>query len=274
MSLTKNVFSIALLSLTTSLAAQAVELCHVANAGFLIKGENASVLVDGLMQEDVYEGRFALPSSDMYDEMINKTGLFKDLKLILSTHRHADHFDPKATVEHLRATNDVRYGITAEALKTLEANGLQDSDRERLFVVEDGTQSTYSHGGIDIRTFDVDHGPNAPQNVGYLVTVDDVSFFHTGDINTSREQLAEAGVTNLEVDALIIPFWFGLRDVNQLKTISESWKVGTMVPTHFHAIHQPWMNQFGGLDGLKQSIAETFEGALISTEEGECTPIG
>lgn len=273
MSLNKNAFSVAVLTISASFSAQAVELCHVANAGFLIKGENASVLVDGLMQEDVYEGRFALPSIGMYEEMLNKTGLFKDLKLVLSTHRHADHFDPKATVRHLRATNDVRYGLPTETLSTLEANGLQDSERARLFVIEDGPQSSFSHGGIDVQTFDVDHGPNAPQNVGYRVTVDGVSFFHTGDINTSREQLAEAGVTNLNVDALIIPFWFGLREESQRAAISESWNVGTMVPTHFHATHQPWMEQFGGLEGLKKTIGETYEGSIISTVEGECTPI-
>ena len=274
MSLKKIAFSVATLSVSTSFSASAVDLCHVANAGFLIKGENASVLIDGLMQEDHYEGRFALPSTEMYDEMVNKTGLFKDLKLVLSTHRHGDHFDPKATVQHLRATDDVRYGVAAETIPTLKANGLQESEQERLHVVEDGPQSSFSYGGVDVQTFDVDHGPNAPQNVGYRVTVDGVSFFHTGDINTTREQLAEAGVTDIEVDALIIPFWFGLQNVDQQQTISASWKVGTMVPTHFHAIHQPWMGQFGGLEGLKNTIAETFDGAIINTIEGECTPIG
>ena len=81
MSWIKNTISVALLAAATSWSAQAVELCHVANAGFLIKGKNASVLIDGLMQEDQYEGRFALPSKPMFEEMVGKTGIFGDLKL-------------------------------------------------------------------------------------------------------------------------------------------------------------------------------------------------
>lgn len=253
--------------------ASAAELCHVANAGFLIKGESVSVLLDGLMEEDQYEGRFALPSEQMLADMMNKTGLFSDLALVLSTHRHGDHFDPKATLQHMRATEGVRYGVPAGAVATLEANGLRDAERERLFVVEDGPQGAFNFKQIQVDTFDVDHGPNMPQNVGYRVTVDGVSFFHTGDISATRAQLSEAGLDNLDVDALIIPFWYGFQNAEQRASMESSWNFKTIVPTHFSPTPAPWMEQFGGLDGVKKNVADGFERAVINTEEGKCTPI-
>lgn len=260
-----------LLLLTPSV--YAVDLCHVANAGFLIKGENASVLIDGLMVEDQYDGRFALPSDEMVGSMMAKSDLFENLAIVASTHRHGDHFDPKATLQNLRKTEGVRYAVPEDALPTLEANGMEDADRNRLFVVEDGPQNSFEHAGVLVETFDVDHGPSMPQNVGYRVTVDNVSFFHTGDINASRSQLSAAGVNALPVDVLIIPFWYGLQDPAQQQTMRDSWAYRRIAPTHFNPKPQPWMERFGGLEGVKTLVANTHEGALISTREGECTTI-
>lgn len=251
----------------------AVDLCHVANAGFLIKGDTASVLIDGLMVEDQYEGRFALPSDEMVGSMMTKSGLFENLAIVASTHRHGDHFDPKATLQNLRETEGIRYALPEDAISTLEANGITDAERNRLFVVEDGPQSSFEHAGVRVETFDVDHGPNMPQNVGYRITVDDVSFFHTGDISASRAQLSASGVNALPVDVLIIPFWYGLQNPEQQQTMRESWTYNRIAPTHFNPKPQPWMERFGGLEGVKKLISETHEDALISTQEGECTTI-
>ncbi len=264
--------SVLVLGLVTS-HASAVELCHVANAGWLIKGNNASVVIDGLMQEDQYEGRFALPSEKMLGDMIDKTGLFEDLTYVLSTHRHGDHFDPKATIRQIRNTSGVHYGVPADAIATLAANGLTEVELERVTAIADGPQSTFDKDGVVVQTFDVDHGPNQPQNVGYRVTVDGVSFFHTGDINTSRAQLASAGINSLPVNALIMPFWYGFQNPEQRAAIDASWDYETVVLTHFNPEPQPWMQRFGGMDGVQASIKESFEKALVVTEEGKCASI-
>lgn len=251
-------------------AVQAIEVCHVANAGFLLKGKDASVLIDGLMVEDHYDGRFALPSHEMHDQIINRTDLFENLSVVASTHRHGDHFDPNATLELLRTNIEVSFVYPEDTLATLTESGLTDEEAKRITAVPDNQRSSYSYGDISVETYDVDHGPNMPQNVGYRITIDGVSVFHTGDINASREQLSSNGLNTNPVDVLLIPFWYGLNDDTQRAAIDETWAYKTIVPTHFSAKAAPWMEQFGGFGQLKETVAKTYPNAVIIAEEGQC----
>lgn len=269
----KGAIAATALMLAGSSGAGAVEICHVANAGFLIKGEDTAVLIDGLMEEDVYDGQFALPSAETLKNMFERTGDFENLSLVLATHRHGDHFDPKATVRHLRATEGVRYVVPADTIPALEAQGLTDSDRGRLILIEDATRTDRTHDAVRIETFDIDHGPDMPQNVGYRVTVDGVSFFHTGDINSERPQLEAAGLTALEVDALIIPFWYPIMSEERLAAVKASWSPGMLVATHFNPTPPAWMAQFGGLEGVQETIRDAFGEVLFLTEEGGCRTV-
>ena len=251
----------------------AAEICHVANAGFVIKGETVAVLIDGLMEEDVYEGRFALPSAEALKAMNERTGDYQNLSLVLATHRHGDHFDPKATIRHLRTTSEVHYVLPAEALAALEANGLRADEQSRITFIEDSVRTDQTMQGVRIESFDVEHGEGMPQNIGYRVTVDGVSFFHTGDINATREQLAAAGITGLEVDVLIMPFWYTLSAPEQLAAVKESWTARIMMPTHFNPTPPAWMARFGGLEGVQAKISAEFDKTVFLTEEGACETI-
>ncbi|WP_262696353.1 MBL fold metallo-hydrolase [Kordiimonas aquimaris] len=252
---------------------QTTEICHVANAGFLVKGEKTSVLIDGLMIEDQYEGRFALPSQETQEQMMKRTNLYDNLSVVVATHLHGDHFDPKATVAHLRTNPTVNYVLPADTLSSLEANGLTQEEQSRITFAPDNTQSSYNFDGVTVEVYDIDHGPNMPQNNGYRISVDGKSVFHTGDINTTRDQLSGSGVNALAVDALLIPFWFGMNDNEQRATIDESWSYTRIVPTHFSAKPAAWMEQFGGFGKLKQAAAAAFDNAVIVANEGECTKL-
>lgn len=266
----KTATFIGLMALAANTPAYAVELCHVANAGFLIKGENASVLVDSLMVEDHYEGRFALPSDDNVKSMMARTGDYAGLKLVLSTHRHGDHFDPKATIRHLRANPEMRYIYPADALPTLTTNSLTADEKQQITFVPAGPPQTYRFDDIAVESFDIDHGPNMPQNVGYRITLEGTSVFFTGDISANRDSLATSGVTALQVDALVIPFWYGMDDEPQRAAMGESWSYSTIVPTHFQARTAPWMAQYGGPDGVKQAVHDNTANSVIIADENQC----
>lgn len=265
-----NRFAVALGLVTLSTPTLAVDVCHIANAGTLIKGENASVLIDGLIREDQYDGQFHLPSPDMQKAMFERTGLFENLKIVLTTHRHGDHFDANAIRQHMDDVDGVTYVMPEEAKNMLAALSPSEDQMKNVIGIPDAKQSALTVDGVLVEAYDIDHGPNQPQNTGYRVTIDGKHFFHTGDMSASREQLAEAGVNNLDVDGLIIVFWYGMEDERRA-AISESWNAKTILPTHFGAKPAPWMEQFGGPDGLKDTIEKSYPNAVVHRTEGECT---
>lgn len=266
----KNTLLASIAVICAPFTANAVEVCHIANAGTLIKGETASVLIDGLILEDQYDGQFHLPSPAMQKAMFEKTGLFETLKLVIATHRHGDHFDATAMRQHMNETDDVQYVLPAEAVEGVKALNPSPVQMDRIYSVPDDTQMEWTIDGIKVEAFDIFHGPNQPQNTGYRITVDGKRFFHTGDISASREQLETAGINELEVDGLLIVFWYGM-DEDRKAAMTKSWKAEKILPNHFSAKSAPWMEQFGGPDGVMNMVENSYPNAIVHRREGECT---
>jgi L-ascorbate metabolism protein UlaG (beta-lactamase superfamily) len=94
--------------LAVSLAAQqnnqpaptdnAPQITYVANEGFLIQAGGKKVLVDAL-----FEGTkdYLAPSQELLTRMTEGSGPFADVDILLVTHPHDDHFNPKLVVGFL-----------------------------------------------------------------------------------------------------------------------------------------------------------------------------
>lgn len=217
-------------------SAAPVKLCHIANAGFIAEGKAAAVLFDSARLTDEYNGAFALPSQSLMQSLTAGTGAFSKVKVALVSHRHNDHFDANATLEHLRGDADVEYIMPPEAYALLEEAGLSALESKRVHSVLppwEGGPIVLEIAGIRIEAYRVDHGPNRPQNIGYRVQIDGMTFFHTGDISASGESLRKAGLAATPVDVMLLAYWYGDSDAAQNKAIYEAWQIGTVVPMHF-----------------------------------------
>jgi len=227
---------IAVTVLGTSASAEPVKLCHIANAGFIAEGKSAAVLFDAARATDEYGGSYAMPSQDLMQQLITGTGAFSKVKLALVSHRHNDHFDAGATLAHLRADTDVEYIMPPEAFALLQEAGLTEDEAKRVHSVLppwEGGPMVLEIAGMRVEAYRVDHGPNRPQNVGYRVHIDGMTFFHTGDISASAESLRKAGLAATPVDVMLLAYWYGDSDAAQNKAIYEAWEIGTVVPMHF-----------------------------------------
>ena len=217
-------------------SAGSVKLCHIANAGFIAEGKNAAVLFDAARMRDEYGARFVMPSGDLMQDLTAGSGAFSKVKLALVSHRHNDHFDQSATLAHLRADLDVEYIMPPEAYDLLVAAGLSEVEATRVHSVLppwEGGPVVRNIAGMRIEAYRVDHGPNRPQNVGYRVLLDGMTFFHTGDISASAESLRKAGLVATPVDVMLLAYWYGDADTAQNKAIFDAWEIGTTVPMHF-----------------------------------------
>jgi len=258
-------------------AADGVKLCHIANAGFLLEGRDTAVLFDAARVADEYDGEYGLPSARLMQELTPGTGAFAKVKLALVSHNHNDHFDPTATLAHLRADADVTYMMPPEAFDMLKEVGLTEAEEARAKAVLppwEGGPLDYDLNGVKVRAYRVDHGPNRPQNIGFHVTVDGVSFFHTGDIIASAESLRKAGLSHTPVDVMLMPFWYGLGDDAQMQAVEDAWDVGTMVPMHLPPGARDWMNQFGGHAEFLDLLYGQWPGSVRLTQEMACHTFG
>jgi len=251
--------------LSAPLQADGVKLCHIANAGFLAEGKTAAVVFDAARSTDAYEGRYIMPSSALMADLSAGTGAFSKVKVALVSHRHNDHFDAAATLAHLRGDADVEYIMPPEAYDELKEAGLTAAEEERVHSVlppwEKGPL-TLNIAGVKVEAYRVDHGVNRPQNIGYRVTIDGMSIFHTGDINASEESLRKAGLNSTPVDVMLLAYWYGMNNSAQNKAILGVWDIGTVVPMHY--------GSFSQREKLIERIQASWPGSLRLTGEMDC----
>ena len=92
-------------------------ICHIANAGFWITNGEKSVLIDALLAEGL-EG-YAKPSDNLEIAMEKGHVPFENVALVFTSHYHADHFNPAATLRHMAANPDAHYVLPPQALEML-----------------------------------------------------------------------------------------------------------------------------------------------------------
>ncbi len=227
--------------------AQQAEICHVANAGFFITdGKGNSLLLDAVMGTGLkgYEA----PTAETNLQIEEGTDRFESVDLVLATHFHDDHYMGNAVSNHMAHNPETKYLIPVQAQEELS----DGADKSRI-LNEEITQSSkhsFTVGGITVDAYGIDHGASYPiENVGYHITIGGKTFFHPGDMSTTREQLTEAGLNKLPVDYLLLPFWHML-DPTGMPLITESFDYKNIIPMHLPTEDKPWMAQMGGLEAM------------------------
>jgi L-ascorbate metabolism protein UlaG (beta-lactamase superfamily) len=145
----------------------------------------------------------------------HKASELYDVKAVLYTHEHADHYEPKIADE-LKTHNIPLYANQSAA--KLIGKGCT--------VVNDG--DTFKVAGFSVRAYELPHcltptGPG-PQNTGYVI---DGALFHPGD---GKE------LEGLEVPNLALPI--AGPDISILDAINfaDQLQAKVVIPMHFHSI--------------------------------------
>lgn len=141
---------------------------------------HASFLIEG--SQRIYIDPFRIPSGAPAD-------------IIFITHTHQDHLDP-ASLVHL-STNDTTIVCSADSVERLE--GL---DHKAIIAMQPGEQ--LESGGVHVQAT---HAYNTnkefhPEDngwLGFLISIDDTTIFHTGDIDDLEE------LHGLSCDVLLVP---------------------------------------------------------------------
>jgi L-ascorbate metabolism protein UlaG (beta-lactamase superfamily) len=162
----------------------------VNNAGFLITVGDKKILIDALYDTN---NPNIDPPKEVLQRAVNAEPPFDQIDLVIATHSHADHFSADLVRDHLRNNELAVFVSSPDAVRQIK--GMGDEFDERLIPVylEPGESSHLSVNGIELDCLYFTHGDASVPNFGVVITVDDYTFFHSGDM--SIDSMAEDAVS-------------------------------------------------------------------------------
>lgn len=190
---------------------QPIEVTFIANEGVLVETGGKKILVDALFREP--NPAYAAPPAEVLEKLETAQPPFDDVDLILTTHRHADHFDAHSVARHLRHNPRAVFLSTPEAVddvRSADERFREIEDRVRTETLKPLTQAEHTIHGIRVRVIATLHsgGRESPQNFMYLLTVGSATIFHEGDSEGEVATFQGLGLEQEEIDAALVHFWF------------------------------------------------------------------
>lgn len=178
-----------------------IDVTYIANAGFLIESSGKKILVDALFKNGW--NNYLIPSDSIVSIIINHQAPFNNANLMLITHNHEDHFNDSMVVAYLN--NNPENVLVAPPLVTNAILKNPDYKKINNQIVElDKTnrgKNDTTINGIRIRSFFLQHD-SRPQieNVGYLIDINNLKVFHSGDYTGS--EIIEFGKLHLQKEQI------------------------------------------------------------------------
>ena len=183
--------------------ASGITLWWLGQAGFVVKGGGATVVLDAYLSDDRGVGRRYAPPIAPED--------VTDADLLLGTHDHLDHIDPEGLAAMAAASPQAAVVVPAPAVRRVVELGIPP-ERVRGAEVDVSLES----GGVRIVPIPAAHAPSTEQAygfhrdelgrypfLGYALELGGVRLCHVGD-SLVYEGLGER-LRGLELDALLLP---------------------------------------------------------------------
>jgi L-ascorbate metabolism protein UlaG (beta-lactamase superfamily) len=246
---------------TAQLKTNGVRLTFVGNAGFLITINDKKILIDALFSG--FSGAYILPR-EIQDKLALGQPPFDGIDLILTTHSHGDHFDASLVRRFLRNNPAAVFASTPQAAALLN----DFSNRVITFTPTKNKTVHKDIQGVHVEAVYLSHGAPASGeteifNFGYLVTINGIKLFHTGDIDISQFSFDEFRALQLPEKKIALAFiqHFYLTAAPAERTfIQEGIAARYIIPMHYHYTVPP-MNP--------ESVLRNYPDAILFKAELE-----
>ena len=187
-----------------------VVLRYLGNEGFALEAEGESVLFDALQTVGT-EAHGDLPES-VYAQMLARKRPFEKVRLVLTSHPHADHFVPSVVSRFLLKHAESTVAGVGEVLSLLKDEPGYAGFKARLREVhlEAGPGTDLEVGGVQVRFIELPHLAfelYQVRVVAHLVRIGGVSVLHVGDAELTPERLDQLGLAKESIDVAILPYW-------------------------------------------------------------------
>jgi L-ascorbate metabolism protein UlaG (beta-lactamase superfamily) len=188
--------------------ARGTSLFWLGQAGFLLRNTRHCVVIDPYLSDSLgvkYRGR-PLPHQRMMEAPI-MAGHLTDVTQVLITHHHSDHLDGATLTPLLFASPGSRL-VIPRAAKALAIERVRFVENNRLLCVNAGEVHELAPGltlyavRASHETLEQDEAGNF-RFLGYVIDIDGVRIFHSGDTVPFAGQVAE--LTSLDIDIALLP---------------------------------------------------------------------
>jgi L-ascorbate metabolism protein UlaG (beta-lactamase superfamily) len=219
-----------------------LNITYISNAGFLISSTNHKILFDALFS---YGSKYI---GMMTPLIIDGRAPFNNIDLLLLSHYHSDHCDPGLINRYLAAHRRVKFVASKPAISFINGVCYDFILRKKQFLVMTPPMDkslTAISNGIEIKAFGLKHNSYIREgidmnesmlNVSYLVNLDGIKVFHSGDIRTSslKSYLEANGKWTEKVDVAILCYSLFEDGQDDLDLILD-----TLKPEYIVVMHVP-----------------------------------
>lgn len=182
---------------------------YVGNSGFLITVGEKKVLIDGLFSG--FHGVYKLPLN-VQSLLVHALPPFDDIDLIIATHNHGDHFSASMVQTHMQNNPKAVFVSTSQVTNQIKDFG----DRVITLEGSTGNPAQKEINGIQVEAIYLFHdivatGETEIMNQGYVINIDGVTVFHTGDMDASLlspEKLKEYDFPGKQIDIAFIQHFY------------------------------------------------------------------
>jgi L-ascorbate metabolism protein UlaG (beta-lactamase superfamily) len=208
-----------------------VDVTYVGNAGFLINIGDKKILIDALFKG--FAGDYELPP-EVQDKLINAQAPFDDVDLILVTHAHGDHIDPGMVRQHLQNNPKAIIASTQQLVDALN----DSTDRWIGYNPTKEKSDSKVINDISVEAFYLPHGTDARIiNNGFLISVNGVTFFQTGDVDFDQftfEEFRSLQLPEKKIDLSFIQHFYLTNDSLNKKFVNEAIGGRYIIPIHYN----------------------------------------
>lgn len=209
-----------------------MRVTFIHNEGFLITVGDKRIMIDVIYEG--YPGGILKP-------VLESQPPFDGVDLVLATHIHHDHFSAELVLSYLQNNPETVFISTQSAVEDILS--LDSTVRDRLIPIqiEKGEIERITIKDINLEAIHLSHGIPGLLNLGFIITVDGVSLFHTGDIDpdyVSVAYLQSYGLPAKQIDiAFVIDSLVVFEEYHN--HILEGIQARYIIPMHFSVLSPP-----------------------------------
>jgi len=229
----------------------------VSNAGVLLEIAGKKILIDSLCDSvmPIYKNT----PKEIKEQILCGLPPFDNIDIMLVSHHHSDHFEPKSVAEFLQRNPAAMFISTPETVNRLNCQDF-DLDESRLLAptLQVGEVETLERNGIYIQVISMIHEGKDfrdVENFAYVIEVNGICILHPGDAKPMEENFNHSVLVEKSIDLLLAPFpYVGIPSgQGVIKKLLRPKKIAAI-----HLPHQE-LDQFNWIKGTKKSYARVQE---------------